>query len=528
MGTDTSPVQITVTPQARNPVLSMAGTLRDVPDGRAATYRGALDIATGRGDSSASVSILPMTTVTGPVGWDGVLRLPTFTDVPPDWQAPPGTITSMIAIGLDEAALTFDRPVRIMFHDRAGQHAGFERAGQTGLINTVCLSDGAEQVASQLGGTGDCRIDAGSDLAVWTFHFTRFYTLLPPAPAEPAAQSPFVRGGGGGGGGSTVVSGGSGQASHVYIRSVSWDCEAGTVTVEAGPYAEGLAVTVLSKTLGLSAAKLKDGIAAPGYVLFVAPMDREDDFIQAKALSIGGRDFASATEFLNLDSCAGTKTFQTALKAPEIDARPVPITPMQVQADAPTPLEQAAVPDPTPNRAAEDLAREPEIPAQTAEPTQPAQPVDICGPGTVMDSDGTCQPAPGGGCLVATAAHGTELAVQVQRLREVRQTVLSSESGAEFMGAFNRVYYSFSPAVADMERQNPVLREAVRIALAPMMATLQMMEFADTEARAVALGILAISLNVAMYGSPAALAILARRRRNACARPKPLGRAARQ
>ena len=87
------------------------------------------------------------------------------------------------------------------------------------------------------------------------------------------------------------------------------------------------------------------------------------------------------------------------------------------------------------------------------------------------------------------------------------------------MGAFNRVYYSFSPAVADMERQNPALREAVRIALAPMLATLQIMEFADTEARAAVLGILTISMNVAMYGSPAALVVLALRRRNARGAP---------
>ena len=212
------------------------------------------------------------------------------------------------------------------------------------------------------------------------------------------------------------------------------------------------------------------------------------------------------------------------------------IMPVQVEVPSPVP-ERVAVPDPvpgqthmqdpTPKQIAEEPTREPDVPAPPAEPA--ATPRVICGPGTVMDSDGTCQLArEGGGCLIATAAHGTELAAQVQRLREVRQTILSSESGAEFMGAFNNIYYSFSPAVADMERQNPVLREAVRIALAPMLATLQIMEFADTEARSAALGILAISLNVAMYGSPAALAVLARRRRNARVRPKPLGRAARQ
>lgn len=63
------------------------------------------------------------------------------------------------------------------------------------------------------------------------------------------------------------------------------------------------------------------------------------------------------------------------------------------------------------------------------------------------------------------------------------------------------------------------MHNSVRIALAPMLASLQIMEFADTEARAAALGILTISTNVAMYGSPAALVVLALRRRNARGAP---------
>jgi hypothetical protein len=56
-----------------------------------------------------------------------------------------------------------------------------------------------------------------------------------------------------------------------------------------------------------------------------------------------------------------------------------------------------------------------------------------------------------GGCLVATAAFGTELSPQVQLLREVRDNVLfSTGSGTTFMAGFNNVYYTFSPAVADL------------------------------------------------------------------------------
>jgi peptidyl-prolyl cis-trans isomerase B (cyclophilin B) len=51
----------------------------------------------------------------------------------------------------------------------------------------------------------------------------------------------------------------------------------------------------------------------------------------------------------------------------------------------------------------------------------------------------------GGGCLIATATFGSELAPQVQQLREIRDnTILSTESGTAFMSGFNQFYYSFS------------------------------------------------------------------------------------
>ena len=62
--------------------------------------------------------------------------------------------------------------------------------------------------------------------------------------------------------------------------------------------------------------------------------------------------------------------------------------------------------------------------------------------------DGKCQQM--GGCLIATAAFGSEMAPQIQFLREIRDnTVLQTESGTSFMTGFNQFYYSFSPAIAD-------------------------------------------------------------------------------
>ena len=52
----------------------------------------------------------------------------------------------------------------------------------------------------------------------------------------------------------------------------------------------------------------------------------------------------------------------------------------------------------------------------------------------------------GGGCLIATATYGSEMALEVQQLRELRDNqLLNTESGSIFMTEFNQIYYSFSP-----------------------------------------------------------------------------------
>jgi len=111
----------------------------------------------------------------------------------------------------------------------------------------------------------------------------------------------------------------------------------------------------------------------------------------------------------------------------------------------------------------------------------------------------------GGGCLIATAAYGSELAPQVQMLREIRDNqLMNTESGSAFMTTFNEAYYSFSPYIADMERESPVFKEIVKAGLTPMLSTLAIMESAETESEVLGLGLSVIALNLGMYiGLPA-------------------------
>ncbi len=178
-----------------------------------------------------------------------------------------------------------------------------------------------------------------------------------------------------------------------------------------------------------------------------------------------------------------------------------PITPPEPIEDKDPPP-----PPPPPKDDADDIIE--------PEPVEVVPPQPECGPGTEADADGICQiikedppketPTDdrNNSCLIATAAYGTELAPQVQLLREIRDnTLYSTESGSSFMGTFNQVYYSFSPAVADLERQSPIFKAAVQAVITPMISTLGIMTLADqgSEAQVLGYGISVIALNLGMY-----------------------------
>jgi hypothetical protein len=154
-------------------------------------------------------------------------------------------------------------------------------------------------------------------------------------------------------------------------------------------------------------------------------------------------------------------------------------------------------------------------PKQTSSPTTSSLAKNTgltCGEGTHEDN-GQCVADEmfGGGCLIATATYGSELAPQVQQLREIRDNkLLQTKSGNAFMEPFNDFYYSFSPHIADYERENPIFKEMVRMAITPMISSLSILNYVsmDSESEVLWYGISLILLNIGMYvGIPASMII---------------------
>ena len=377
------------------------------------------------------------------------------------------------------------------------------------------------------------------------------------------------RGGGGGGGGGSIIPTGSGGP---VLYSASWDCDDGTVRMAVNDGMRSPDIVVVSST-GTVPATLADVQDMSGRTIYEAPLPT-DGIFSIRATAVDGRAVSSVSESIRTGgACTGETVFRQYAPG-DGTAQPAGMSVEDITGGEPAPAreptdDQPRRPDapaesqpPADDMAGEDAEPEPVRPSFEIEEgrdasyyvkryaEQPAyrewfdssypQYADICeavgvasgcveahlagkateprdGMGDAQDADrepttGTAAPSDDdSGCLIATAAYGTELAPQVQALREYRDgTLLATGSGSAFMSAFSSAYYAFSPQVADLEREHPALRQAVAALMTPMLYTLQVATQADpaSEDSVLAYAIAAMLLVSVVYaGVPAAGAV---------------------
>jgi len=139
--------------------------------------------------------------------WNGVINVPqikensTVTATPDSGNT--AAVSSVIEIGYGDTKLTFSKAVRIKIAGQAGKYVGYSRGGVFTTITNVCGAD-SQTTGDALSAEGDCKISVGSDMIIWTKHFTNFVTYTQTSiPASTPA--PSGGGGGGGGGGGSIA-----------------------------------------------------------------------------------------------------------------------------------------------------------------------------------------------------------------------------------------------------------------------------------------------------------------------------------
>ena len=300
------------------------------------------------------------------------------------------------------------------------------------------------------------------------------------------------------------------------LENLDYTITTGTVSsIEADPVMRSLIVTVNTDNAGQLT------ITLPRVFIDATIGDVDDDFfvisdgeeVIPEEISTTSESrifvisFDSGTEEIEL---IGTTINISAINAPLIEPETATETPQTTPQEAAT-----ETPQTTPQEAATETPQT--TPQEAATETPQTTPQEAATENTESAPTQTKDNAEeNGGCLIATATFGSELAPQVQQLRETRDNVLlNTESGSSFMTTFNQFYYSFSPTVADLERENPVFKEMVKITLTPLLTSLSILNYVEinSEADMLGYGISLILLNVGMYiGAPVAVIVAIRKK----------------
>lgn len=196
ISSSTQPITLTVATGTLNPSLDVSslitngvGTLPEITISSSDTNNTIIEIPASTVVTSASTT------------WDGVIAAPTLTTVSlPVTVDEVTTLSTAIEIGFPEGELIFSKAVRILIPDQAGKRAGYVRPGiDFTEITNVCTLD-TQLAADALPAGDECKMDVGSDLVIWTKHFTTFATYTSVTKPTVTTSSVFS------GGGSSVAS----------------------------------------------------------------------------------------------------------------------------------------------------------------------------------------------------------------------------------------------------------------------------------------------------------------------------------
>jgi hypothetical protein len=152
--------------------------------------------------------------------WNGSLVMPivkaTSSVTLPTSSGFTKSVNKVMEVGLSDKKLVFDKGVRILLPGQAGLRAGYSRPSQAFTEITATCSADSQATGNALAAEGDCKINSGSDLVIWTKHFTSFSSYT-----QTAVTTTTVSSGGGGGGGQV-------DCSNTYSCSEWSTCTAGT------------------------------------------------------------------------------------------------------------------------------------------------------------------------------------------------------------------------------------------------------------------------------------------------------------
>ncbi|MEK7521913.1 MAG: tandem-95 repeat protein [Patescibacteria group bacterium] len=188
---DTStPVTINVPSSVTNPTLDLTNLTSVSGGSKTATLT---DAVTVNSTTSNGTLVLQMPSSLKIQGddtlWTGVLNNPTIQSNSSVTLPVTGTVSSVVEIGSGNVPLTLSQGVKILLPAQGGKLAAYIRNNVFTEITNTCVGDNQTN-GDALSAGGDCKITAGSDLVIWTKHFTQFVTYTQSSQDSSGSSSP--------------------------------------------------------------------------------------------------------------------------------------------------------------------------------------------------------------------------------------------------------------------------------------------------------------------------------------------------
>jgi len=136
---------------------------------------------------NVTVQIPGSLTINGSSSWNGVISLPSVQSSAAATPTDSGSnaVNGVVQIGLEGEQLNFSSAVRILIPGMGSKSAGYVRGTTFTKITATCTTDSQAWADANLNPASECvtTANSGSDMVIWTKHFTQFlaYTNTPPA-----------------------------------------------------------------------------------------------------------------------------------------------------------------------------------------------------------------------------------------------------------------------------------------------------------------------------------------------------------
>jgi PGF-pre-PGF domain-containing protein len=145
------------------------------------------------GSVEYTIEIPANTNLTGGPTWDGKFTLPTL-ETASNYTAPSGNTNLVISAG-SSVEINLTAPAKITLPGMSGKSAAWSRGAILTQISLACNNaDAPTNIDATINRM--CYADSGSDLVIWTYHFTSFAAYTP-AIAPSSSSSSSSSGGGG-------------------------------------------------------------------------------------------------------------------------------------------------------------------------------------------------------------------------------------------------------------------------------------------------------------------------------------------